>query len=127
MKEPEWVSYNVVLAIHETQLAEHGGSPGIRDQGLLDSALARPQNLHVYSEGATLVQLAASYAVGIAKNHGFIDGNKRTAWVVCAVFLELNGIPITADQASVVAMMLGVASGTVTEEQLAQWLETQHP
>ena len=86
MKEPEWVSYDVVLAIHEAQLAEHGGSPGIRDQGLLDSALARPQNLHVYSEGATLAQLAASYAVGIAKNHGFIDGNKRTTWVVCAVF-----------------------------------------
>ena len=84
MKEPEWIAYDVVLAIHEAQLAEHGGSPGIRDQGLLDSALARPQNLHVYSEGATLAQLAASYAVGIAKNHGFIDGNKRTTWVVCA-------------------------------------------
>ena len=126
MKEPEWVSYDVVLAIHEAQLAEHGGSPGIRDQGLLDSALARPQNLHVYSEGATLAQLAASYAVGIAKNHGFIDGNKRTTWVVCAVFLELNGVPVRADQASVVTTMLGVASGTLTEEQLAQWLESQH-
>jgi death-on-curing protein len=126
VKEPEWVTYDVVLAIHEAQLAEHGGSAGIRDQGLLDSALARPKNLYVYSEHVTLAQLAASYAIGLAKNHGFIDGNKRTAWVVCAVFLELNGIPVTADQASVVAMMLGVASGTVTEEQFAQWLEIQH-
>ena len=125
MKEPEWIAYDVVLAIHEAQLAEHGGSPGVRDQGLLDSALARPQNLYSYGEHATLAQLAASYAVGIAKNHCFIDGNKRTAWVVCAVFLELNGIPVTADQASVVTMMLGVASGIVTEEQLAQWLEVQ--
>ncbi|MBV9036358.1 MAG: type II toxin-antitoxin system death-on-curing family toxin [Acidobacteriaceae bacterium] len=126
MKEPHWVAYDVVLAIHEAQLAEHGGSPGIRDQGLLDSALARPKNLYAYSEQAALAQLAASYAVGLAKNHAFIDGNKRTAWVVCAVFLELNGIPATADQTSVVTIMLGVASGTITEEQFARWLEAQH-
>ncbi|MBV9676213.1 MAG: type II toxin-antitoxin system death-on-curing family toxin [Acidobacteriaceae bacterium] len=126
MKEPYWVAYDVVLAIHEAQLAEHGGSLGIRDQGLLDSALARPKNLYAYSEQAALAQLAASYAVGLAKNHAFIDGNKRTAWVVCAVFLELNGIPATADQTSVVTIMLGVASGTITEEQFARWLEAQH-
>jgi len=126
VKEPHWVAYDVVLAIHEAQLAEHGGSPGIRDQGLLDSALARPKNLYAYSEQAALAQLAASYAVGLAKNHAFIDGNKRTAWVVCAVFLELNGIPATADQTSVVTIMLGVASGTITEEQFARWLEAQH-
>ena len=126
MKEPHWVAYDVVLAIHEAQLAEHGGSPGIRDQGLLDSALARPKNLYAYSEQAALAQLAASYAVGLAKNHAFIDGNKRTTWVVCAVFLELNGIPATADQTSVVTIMLGVASGTITEEQFARWLEAQH-
>ena len=125
MKQPRWVTYDVVLAIHEAQLAEHGGSAGIRDQGLLDSALARPKNLYAYSEHVTLTQLAAAYAVGIAKNHGFIDGNKRTAWVVCAVFLELNGVPVTVDQPSVVMMMLGVASGTVIEEQFAQWLENQ--
>lgn len=125
MKEPEWVTYDVVLAIHEAQLTEHGGSAGIRDQGLLDSALARPKNLHVYSEEVTLARLAAAYAVGIAKNHGFIDGNKRTAWVVCAVFLELNGVPVTASQANVVAIVLGVASGMITEDQLAHWLETQ--
>jgi death on curing protein len=122
MKEPEWVAYDVVLAIHEAQLAEHGGSPGIRDQGLIDSALARPQNLYAYSEDVTLPQLAAAYAVGIAKNHGYVDGNKRTAWVVCAVFLELNGIPVEADQATVVAIVLGIASGEITEEQFARWL-----
>jgi death-on-curing protein len=126
VKEPEWVAYDVVLAIHEAQLAEHGGSPGIRDQGLLDSAVARPQNLHAYSEHATLAQLAASYAIGLAKNNGFIDGNKRTAWVVCAVFLELNGIPVKADQASVVTTMLGVASGTINEVDFAHWLEKQN-
>ncbi len=125
MKQPQWIAYDVVLAIHEAQLAEHGGSAGIRDQGLLDSALARPRNLYAYSEHVTLSQLAASYAVGLAKNHGFIDGNKRTAWVVCAVFLELHEIPVTVDQASVVTMMLGVASGTVAEEQFARWLEDQ--
>ena len=123
MKEPEWVAYDVILAIHEAQLAEHGGSPGIRDQGLLESALARPQNLYAYSEQVTFAQLAASYAVGLAKNHGFIDGNKRTAWVICAVFLELNGIPVIADQVTVVAMMLGVASGTISEGDFAHWLE----
>ena len=125
MKEPEWVAHDVALAIHEAQLAEHGGSPGTRDQGLLDSALVRPQNLYAYGENVTLAQLAAAYAVGLAKNHAFIDGNKRTAWVVCAVFLELNGIPVTADQTIVVAMMLGIASGTVTEESFAHWLESQ--
>lgn len=125
MKEPEWIVYDVLLAIHEAQLAEHGGSPGIRDQGLIDSASARPKNLYVYSENARLPQLAASYAVGIAKNHGFVDGNKRTAWVVCAVFLEVNGIAVKADQAAVVTMVLGIASGEITEEQFAQWLGDQ--
>ena len=125
MREPHWIAYDVVLAIHEAQLAEHGGSPGIRDQGLLDSALARPKNLYAYGENAALTQLAASYAVGLAKNHGFIDGNKRTAWVICAVFLELNGVSVTADQTAVVTAMLGIASGTMTEEQFAQWLQTE--
>ena len=99
MIEPEWVAYEVVLAIHEEQLAEHGGLPGIRDQGVLESALARPKNLLAYSPGASLHQLAAAYAVGIGQKQGFFDGNKRTGWVVCAVFLELNGMRVIADQA----------------------------
>jgi death-on-curing protein len=123
MNEPEWVDFDVVLAIHEAQLAEHGGSGGIRDRGLLESALARPRNLYHYSPDASLGRLAAAYALGIAKNHAFVDGNKRTAWVVSAVFLELNGKPVTAEQAKVVAMMLAAADGSVDEEQFSTWLD----
>lgn len=123
MRAPEWIAYDVVLAIHEAQLAEHGGSSGIREQGLLDSALDRPKNVPAYSEQANLYALAAAYAFGIAKNHSFLDGNKRTAWVVCAVFLELNGKPIHVDQAEVVRVMLGVAEGSLTEDQFADWLK----
>jgi death-on-curing protein len=122
MKEPQWVSLAVVLAIHEAQLAEHGGAVGIRDQGLLKSAMACPRQIYTYSEHPTLAGLAAAYAVGFAKNHAFVDGNKRTAWVVCATFLELNGKRVTADQADVVAIMLGVAEGKMSEMKLATWL-----
>ena len=125
MNEPEWVASEVVLAIHDAQLVEHGGSEGIRDLGLLDSALARPQNVYAYSTGATLPQLAAAYAVGITQKHPFIDGNKRTAWVVCALFLELNGIHVIAPQENVVEMMLGLAGSTVAEEEFALWLADQ--
>lgn len=121
--EPEWIEYEVVLAIQEAQLAEHGGLPGIRDQGLLESALARPKNLFAYSPAATLKQLAAAYAVGIGKNHAFLDGNKRTAWFVCAVFLELNGISVDRDQLDVVRLMLEIANSSMTEEEVAAWLE----
>jgi death-on-curing protein len=121
--EPEWIEYEVVLAIQEAQLAEHGGLPGIRDQGLLESALARPKNLFAYSPAATLKQLAAAYAVGIGKNHAFLDGNKRTAWFVCAVFLELNGISVDRDQLDVVRLMLEIANSSRTEEEVAAWLE----
>ena len=127
MKAPEWVERDVVLAIHEAQIAEHGGTSGIRDQGLLESALARPQNLHAYGDHPTLNQLAAAYAVGIAKNHAFLDGNKRTGWVVCAVFLELNGIPVTVEQKKVIDMMVAVAEGALDEEQFANWLEEESP
>jgi death-on-curing protein len=123
VKEPEWIDLDVVFAIHEAQLAEHGGALGIRDRGLLESALARPKNLYNYSSGLALVHLAAAYAAGIAKNHPFIDGNKRTAWVVCAVFLELNGVAVDADQGEVVQMMLALASGSLAEKQLGDWLK----
>jgi death on curing protein len=121
--EPEWVTFEVVLAIHEAQIAEHGGSDGIRDHHLLDSAVARPRQFYAYSDNASLYQLAAAYALGMVKNHAFVDGNKRTAWVVCAVFLELNGITVIADQSAVVAVMMGAADGTVTQEMLSAWLE----
>ena len=126
MKEPEWIDYDVVLAIHDEQLAEHGGLSGNRDQGMLESALARPRNLFAYSPSAMLCQFAAAYAVGLAKNHGFVDGNKRTAWVVCALFLELNRISVIAEQAEVVRVLVGVADSTISEEELVSWLEQRN-
>ena len=126
MKQPEWIDYDVVLAIHDEQLAEHGGLSGIRDQGMLESALGRPRNLFAYSPSATLCQFAAAYAVGLAKNHGFVDGNKRTAWVVCALFLELNRISVIAEQAEVVRVLVGVADSTISEEELVSWLEQKN-
>lgn len=122
MKEPRWLRLPVVLAVHEAQLAEHGGATGIRDQGLLESALARPRQIYAYVDHADLTQLAAAYAIAFARNHAFVDGNKRTAWIVCATFLELNGKSVTAEQAEVVAMMLAVAENSITEDQFAEWL-----
>lgn len=123
MNEPEWVDYAVVLAIHDAQLAEHGGLSGLRDEGMLESALARSKNLLAYSPDARLTQLAAAYAVGIGKNRAFLDGNKRTAWVVCALFLELNETPVAASQAEVVRVMQQIADSSITEEEVAAWLE----
>jgi death on curing protein len=124
---PVWVSLPVVIAIHEAQVAEHGGSVGIRDQGLLESALARPQNLNAYEESASVYDLAAAYAVGIAKNHAFLDGNKRTAWVICGTFLRLNGIDLLVEEPEVVAMMVGAAAGSVSERQFSRWLQAKNP
>ena len=122
--EWRWVSEEVVLAIHDEQLAEHGGMAGLRDESLLLSALARPQNLAAYGT-PDVADLAASYAVGIARNHAFIDGNKRTALVVAAgVFLPLNGYKLTASDGETVRMMLAVADGTMSEPELAVWFRT---
>jgi len=123
MIEPEWISYDVVLAIHDAQIAEHGGLPGIRENALIESGLARPQNLFHYSQPGSLLELAAAYVFGIANNHGFVDGNKRTGWIVGATFLEINGVVVEIDEQAVIDIMLGVAdSGTVTEEQFVAWL-----
>jgi death-on-curing protein len=127
MKEPEWIALEIIVAIHDVQLAEHGGAAGIRAAALLESALARPKNLYSYSKNISLNQLAAAFAIGIAKNHPFIDGNKRTAWVTCAVFLELNGIPVISEGAEVVSMMLDAADSKITEEVFALWLDRDHP
>jgi death on curing protein len=127
VKEPEWIAMEVILAIHEAQLAEHGGAAGLRDRTLLESALARPKNLYAYSENVNLNRLAAALAAGIAKNHAFVDGNKRTAWVACALFLELNGIHVVSRSAEVVGVMLGAAEGKLTEEEFALWLDKDHP
>ena len=119
-----WVSADVVLAIHDEQLAEHGGLKGLREESLLLSALARPQNLAAYGT-PDVADLAASYAVGIARNHAFIDGNKRTALVVAAgVFLPLNGYKLGASDGESVRAMLAVADGTMSEPELAVWFRT---
>lgn len=119
-----WVSEDVVLAIHDEQIAEHGGLAGLREMSLLLSALARPQHLAAYGN-PDLADLAASYAVGIARNHPFLDGNKRTALVVAAgLFLPLNGYRLTASDAETVRVMLAVADGTMAEPEFALWLRT---
>jgi death-on-curing protein len=121
MTEPVWIDLEVVLAIHDEQLAEHGGQAGVRDRGLLESALARPQNQFAYGEH-TLPRLAASYAFGISRNHPFLDGNKRTSLVVAELFLELNRYELTATDAECVTTFLQLASGDLTEAQLTQWI-----
>lgn len=116
-----WVDREVVLAIHDEQLAEHGGATGVRDVGGLESALARAANLASYGN-PDVAALAASYAFGIARNHPFVDGNKRTAYVVAELFLALNGMDLIASDASAVLNMLALASGEIGEDEFAAWL-----
>jgi death-on-curing protein len=118
-----WIPENVVLAIHEEMLAEHGGLAGIRDQPLLLSALAKPQNLAAYDE-PDVANLAAAYAAGITRNHAFIDGNKRTGLAVALVFLLDNDYELAAANEDLVMTMLAVADGTMSEAELAIWLRT---
>jgi death on curing protein len=120
--EPEWLSKDLMLAIHDEQLAEHGGGIGVRDAGLLDSALARPQNRFAYDPSVDLPTLAAAYAFGLARNHPFVDGNKRTAFVAAEVFLDLNGMTLTASDEACVLMMLRLAAGEIEEDAFAAWL-----
>jgi death on curing protein len=115
-----WVGTDVADAIHDRQLAEHGGSDGIRDRAAVDSALARPRNLAAYGE-ADAADLAAAYAYGLARNHSFGDGNKRTAWVVARLFLADNGCRIRFNPGDAVKTMEAVASGTLGEAALAAW------
>ena len=122
MSEPVWLRIETILAAHDEQLAEHGGGAGVRDPGLLESALARPLNLFAYGE-PSLPKLAASYAFGIARNHPFVDGNKRTAAVAAELFLGLNGLDLTADDVELVRVFLALAAGEVTEEELAAWID----
>jgi death-on-curing protein len=116
-----WISRKALELLHAESLAEHGGGAGLRDDGLLESALARPLNLVAYGS-PDFAELAASYGVGIAKNHPFVDGNKRAALLATGLFLHLNGYRLTATQADTTTTMLGVAAGDVTEEAFAQWL-----
>jgi len=122
MKEIVWILDEVVLAVHEEQLAVHGGLPGVRDRGVLESALARARNLAAYENCDDLATLAAAYVFGIAKNHGFIDGNKRTALVTADLFLMLNGYELVSSPVENVLTILGVADGSLSEEELAVWM-----
>lgn len=116
-----WVDPDILLAAHDEQLAEHGGASGIRDKGLFESALARPENLALY-EKPDAAALAACYAFGLAKNHPFVDGNKRIALIALEYFLALNGYMLVADDAQCVLAILSLASGTLAEKELAQWI-----
>ena len=121
MTEPIWIDLEVVLAIHDEQLAEHGGQAGERDRGSLESAMARPQNQFAYGEHS-LARLAAGYAFGISRNHPFLDGNKRTSMVVAELFLDLNGFELAATDAQCVTIFLQLAAGDLNEHQLAEWI-----
>ena len=118
-----WTDPRVLLAVHEEQLAEHGGAGGTRDLGLFESALARPRNLALYG-GPDVADLAAAYGCGIARNHPFIDGNKRTAFVAVELFLALNGQALVAEDADCALTMLAVAAGTLDETAFAAWLRS---
>jgi len=119
--EVEWIEIDVTLAYHNRQIVEHGGTEGLRDEGLLLSALARPQNLNSYGEDVDLAALAASYAFGIAKNHPFLDGNKRTALVVAVAFLNLNGFDFDVEPPETYEVFYDLAQGVLSEEELANW------
>ena len=123
MSEPVWIRADVALAIHRRQLSEHGGAEGVRDTGLLTSALARPRNLAAYGEvGPDFATLASAYAFGIARNHPFADGNKRTAYVVCRTFLILNGSDISASREDKYSTFLQLAKGDLSDEDLTAWI-----
>lgn len=122
MTEPRWIGKKALLLLHEESLAEFGGARGLRDEGLLESALARPRNTHAYRPAATLAELAASYGYGVARNHAFVDGNKRAAFLCIGLFLAINGYRLTAAQVDAVETMLSVAEGAMTEDALALWI-----
>lgn len=119
-QEPIWIDRKVALAIHDRQLAEHGGGEGVRDLAMLESALARPINRWNYGEDDPCA-LAAAYAFGVVRNHPFVDGNKRTGWVLARLFLKLNQVVIRFDPTNATRTMLDFAGGTLSEEELADW------
>lgn len=122
MTEPHWISKQALLLLHTASLASFGGSAGIRDEALLDSALARARNRFLYEPTADTVELAACYAFGIAKNHPFVDGNKRAALHAIGVFLAINNYDLTAPQTEAIQAILGLAAGEISETELATWI-----
>ncbi len=126
MNEPEWLDLEIIVAIHDEQIEIHGGAAGLRDQGLLESALDRPRNKWAYGE-EDLAVLAAAYGYAFARNHPFIDGNKRTALLSIVTFLGLNDIDFLVDEPSATAMILELAAGNIPEEGLARWIRDNWP
>jgi death-on-curing protein len=122
MTDWRWVSAQVIYAVHDRQIAEHGGGAGVRDAGLVESALMRPENLAAYGE-PDAAALAAAYAYGLVRNHGFIDGNKRTAWIAARLFLADNDYRLAFDKVEAVKLVEALAAGSVSEDVLAQWLK----
>jgi death-on-curing protein len=121
MSEPFWLTRRMITAIHDEQLAIHGGASGLRDEGMLESALDRPKNKWSY-ENADLAELAAAYAFGIARNHPSVDGNKRTSLLALYTFLGVNGIDFVVPEAEAAAIILSVAAGEVSEQSLTRWI-----
>ena len=121
MGEIVWIEKQALILLHNISLAEHGGSPGLRDEGLLDSALARPQNLVAYGE-PDIAALAASYGYGLAKNHPFIDGNKRAEFLGIGLCLDLNGLALEVGQPEAIATIFALAAGELSEDELAAWI-----
>jgi death on curing protein len=121
-KEPIWIEERDVLAIHDRLVAVHGGAPGLRDRGLLQSALARPRQHHAYADSADFVAMAALYSAGIVGNHPFVDGNKRTGFVVGVLFLELHGFDFKASEEDAAQTVWDLAAGTLDENAYARWL-----
>lgn len=123
MSDPVWVLPEVVVAVHKMLLAEHGGLSGMRDPDLLDSALARPRQRAVYETDASVFELASSNSFGLVRNHPFVDGNKRIAFTIATVFLELNGFTLNAPEPEAVLMFEQLAAGSIDERILSQWFE----
>jgi death on curing protein len=121
MKEPRWLNRAIAIATHHMMLAQHGGLEGVRDEGLLESALAKPQNKFGYSS-PSLAQMAASYAAGIIHDHPFIDGNKRTGFVLAVTFLQINGLELFAEEPHAVERTLALAANAISEDEYAEWL-----
>lgn len=126
MSEPVWLTRQIIFAIHDEQLAIHGGASGLRDEGMLESALDRPRNKLAY-EDAELPELAAAYAFAIARNHPFVDGNKRTSLLALYTFLGLNGFDFVVSEAEAAAIILALASGEVSEDGLTRWIRDNWP
>jgi death-on-curing protein len=126
MTEPFWLTRQMVVAIHDEQLTIHGGASGLRDEGMLESALDRPKNRWSY-EQADLAELAAAYAFGIARNHPFVDGNKRTSLLALYTFLGVNGVDFVVPEADAAAIILSLAAGEVSEESLTRWIRDNWP